>query len=295
MRNLKRRLFGWSVSNSETYGECYQLHGGSINTHPDVINFISTQTGADVKYYENSRNGVLYGAYPLINGALGLKINKKYPLSYDEVLLPIRDDKRLFIPERTNRLSPLHRTNTFNSNFIIVRKNEICIVKHTFSAKTEKNRRHEFNRFIKAGGSYVDQVNFSAEELSNINITLFKARFGESVPCYSFDCIFSFINHLRKMIFGYVLYINNTPCALDLILFNECNNFIYFDVPNGGVDPHHSVLSPGSVLMWLNIKKARELCEEKERIMHFSIGALRPRWKYKLRWADPFKTGKPFI
>lgn len=295
MRNLKRTLFGWSESDAETYRKCYQSYGGSINTHPDVIDFVLAKTGVTVKYYINYRKGSLQGAYPLVNGKLGVKINKTYPLSYDEVILPLHANEKFMIPESTNRLSSLHKSNIFNGNFSIARKNEVCIVKDYFSAKTEKNRRNEFNRFIKAGGSYIDQSSLRAEDLTKIYVMLFKARFGEGVQCYTYENMLAFINHLRHMIFGYVLYINGTPCAMDLVLCNECNDFIYFDVPNGGVDPNYAALSPGSILMWLNINKAREISLKKGKVMRFSIGALRPRWKYKLRWADPLKTGKPFI
>jgi len=97
------------------------------------------------------------------------------------------------------------------------------------------------------------------------------------------------------MIFGHVLFIDDKPCAIDLILYGESDNAVYFDVPNGGVDTRFSNLSPGSVIMWKNIQSAREFCYQKNKPMRFSIGALDERWTYKLRWADAHFTGKPFI
>ncbi|HIF0105572.1 TPA: antimicrobial resistance protein Mig-14, partial [Escherichia coli] len=51
-------------------------------------------------------------------------------------------------------------------------------------------------------------------------------------------------------------------------------------------------LSPGSVLMWLNIDKARRYCQDNNKRMIYSIGAFRPEWKYKLLWSVPCKVGK---
>lgn len=54
-------------------------------------------------------------------------------------------------------------------------------------------------------------------------------------------------------------------------------------------------LSPGSILMWLNVNNAKSYCQAKNKKFIFSIGALRPEWEYKLRWADPFLPENLFV
>lgn len=296
LRQLKRALYGWVISDEETYRYCYSKFGGSVNMHPDVINFAGSRKKDKVTYFHTVKNGQIMGAYPLLNDKeIGINAWKRFPLSYDEIMLPLSPACKVALPDHSNRISPQQRDNFFNVNFTVARKNKICIVRDKFSAKNEKNRRNEYNRFLRAGGKCVDQACFTDEEIASFYITLFKARFRETVRCYDARDMTDIIHHLRHMIFGHVLFMNDEPCAIDLIFYAESDHFIYFDVPNGGVDTRFSSLSPGSVLMWKNIHAAREFCEKKNKAMRLSIGAMDERWNYKLRWADAVATGKPFI
>ena len=231
----------------------------------------------------------------LITKTVGVKIWNKYPVSYDEVLFPLDPQYKISLPEHSNRLSPVQRDNLRYVNYTLARKNKICIVRDDFSKKGEKNRRNEFSRFLRSGGKCFDHTSFSDEELAGIYVSLFKARFGDTVKCYALQDMSDIIRNLRHMIFGHVLFMEDEPCAIDLILYGESDSVIYFDVPNGGVDTRFSSLSPGSVIMWKNIQSAREFCAEKRKPMRFSIGALDAHWNYKLRWADAHATGKPFF
>ncbi len=94
------------------------------------------------------------------------------------------------------------------------------------------------------------------------------------------------------MIFGNVMFFAGVPCAIDLVLAASSENMIYFDVPNGGVDPQFSQYSPGSLLMWSNISDARRICAIQNKKMAFSIGMYEKNWEYKLRWSEATKTGK---
>lgn len=264
--------------------------------HPDVIEFARSRLGLSVEYFHTIQNGEVVGAYPVVNNEmLGARIWQRYPVSYDETVIPLAPECRIMLPERSNRISPYQQFNFTNVNYTIARKNAICIVKNTFSTKTEKNRRNEYNRFIRAGGKCMDQSCFTNEELSDIYIALFKARFHDSIKCYDKNDILDIIKYLRHLVFGNVLFIDDQPCAFDLIFYGESERLLYFDVPNGGLDTRFSHLSPGSVLMWKNIQAARNVCGKKNRPMRFSIGALDKEWAYKLRWANSSITGKPFF
>lgn len=296
MGRLKRVIYGWDVSDAETYRQCYKIYGGSINTHPDVLDFISKKTGKNIAYFHRKKNGVITGGYPLFDGKhVGAKVWGKYPVSYDDVLFPLSEESRALFPERCNRISPFLKSRLININYKIARKGNVCIIKDDFSAKTEKNRRNEYRKFVDAGGVCINQSQFSATELAKLYIKLFNARFAGKVRCHNEENLIDIITDLRHLIFGNVLFVKDTPCAFDLVFCAESENMIYFDVPNGGLEPAYSHLSPGSLLMWKNIHSARELCTEKEKKMIFSIGAFTKEWSYKLRWANVKKTGKPFV
>ncbi|ELY3982097.1 GNAT family N-acetyltransferase [Cronobacter muytjensii] len=296
MGKIKRLLYGWEKSSAETYRQCYKKNGGSINVHPDVIDFIIKRTGQSVDYFHRKVKNEIIGSYPLINNkSVGAKVWNLYPVSYDDVLFPFSESGRAMFPERCNRISPFLKDSLLNVNYKIARKGNVCIVKEGFSSKTEKNRRNEYRKFIDAGGTCIDQSAFSAKDLAGLYIKLFNARFQGKVRCHSEENLTDIISSLRPLIFGKVLFVGDAPCAFDLVFRAESDDMIYFDVPNGGLDPSYSHLSPGSLAMWQNIQAAKADCEHKKKKMIFSIGALKKEWSYKLRWANVVKTGKPFI
>lgn len=296
MRNIKRLVYGWRDADAAIYRKCYEQYGGSINMHPDVLEFVRGKTGQEIRYFQRQVHGEVVGTYAVIGEKnVGAKVWDKYPISYDDVMFPIDSKCRAFFPERCNRISPALKNNLININYRVARKGTVCIVKEEFSAKTEKNRRNEFRKFIAAGGTSVDQIHYSAAELAEIYVELFNARFAGEVRCYDKTDLTTIIEELRHLIFGNILLINGKPCAMDLVFCAESENMIYFDVPNGGVDPAWSHLSPGSLVMWKNIQSAKEYSASKKKKMIFSIGALEKEWAYKLRWATVYKTGKPFF
>ncbi|MBD8216624.1 GNAT family N-acetyltransferase [Erwinia persicina] len=296
MSKLKRVLYGWEKSDAKIYRNAYQLFGGSLNVNPDVLDFIANHENLRISYFHREKNGVITGAYPLIEEqCVGVNLWGKYPFSYDEIMLPLSPHAKILFPEKSNRLSPTHNNLLLNANYTLARKNAICIVKQQFSTKSEKNRRNEFNRFIKAGGMVRDQSVFSAEELSEIYVHLFTARFQGKVKCFDTGLLTATLTSLRHLVFGSILFVRDAPCAMDLVLHAESDNQIYFDVPNGGVDPCFSSLSPGSLLMWKNIQAARQHCETRQKEMRFSLGASDADWRYKQRWATPYKTGKVIV
>jgi len=293
MSHLKRTLYGWKKSDASTYEYCFNRFGGSVNMHPEVIRFFSTYNNQTVTYFHKEKNGEYIAAYALLNGnRIGVEQWKNFPLSYDEVMIPAAKDAIMLFPEKVNKLSHFNKGNFRNVNFRIARKNKICFVKNNFSAKTEKNRRNEYNRFLKAGGRCCDLNQFSPEELADYYIFLFKSRFADRLECYSRDSLITLIRAMKGMIVGHILFIEDEPCAMDLLFMAESDHIIYFDVPNGGVNMKYTHLSPGSLVMWKNICAARKYCELTGKEMRLSIGSVGKDWSYKLRWADTHATGK---
>lgn len=293
MGMIKRALYGWKKSSAEIYAHCFNEFGGSVNMHPHVVDYFSSRFGSRLSFFHYEKKGEIIAAFALFDDKTpGVCQWREYPLSYDEILIPAKAGHRLLFPEKTNRLSCFNRGNFINASFTFARKNRVCFVKPGFSAKTEKNRRNAFNKFLRSGGRCDDLRLYSAEQLADYYIFLFKSRFADSVKCYSRASLIEIISVLRPMIDGHILFVDNEPCALDLIFMAESAHSIYYDVPNGGVNTRFSHLSPGSLLMWKNISTAREYCQQQGKEMRFSIGSLDDEWHYKLRWANACATGK---
>ncbi|WP_423775568.1 hypothetical protein [Cedecea davisae] len=56
----------------------------------------------------------------------------------------------------------------YNSSLSSIGKNEVCLVKDSFTKKTQKTRRNEYKKFINAGGSVKDVRELTPAELADI-------------------------------------------------------------------------------------------------------------------------------
>ncbi|WP_449544563.1 Mig-14 family protein [Lelliottia amnigena] len=291
--SLKHFISGWTPCRFDDYAETYQTFGGSINMHPDIVEFFMRKGQTAFSFWQKRNNDGVCGAYFVTDkNEIGLNVWRDYPVSFDEVLLPVSAEQKIWLPDRTNRLSSRHRDNIRNSSFFYRTKRSICRVKESFSTKTIKKRNGELRKFIGLGGQCYRLSEMSPKEIARLYVLLFKLRFADSVRCYEENKIEELLSAVPHLIFGNVLFFDNTPCAIDLVLCANSNSMAYFDVPNGGVDPKFSAFSPGSMLMWANITDARDLCTLQQKEMVFSIGLYEKEWDYKLRWADTAKTGK---
>lgn len=290
--DFKNSLFGWEVSDLTIYRKAHSLFGGCINTHPDVLEFLIDK-GEDITFFHYKNKGKLLGALFLNDKKkIGVDVWRKYPISYDEIILPLSKQIKVVIPNRCKRLSPVNANSVRNISFSMFSKKNVCLARERFSKKSVKNRRNEFNKFIREGGRVLSVDDMQPQELVKIYISLFNKRFAGEVRCYNENDLLDIITSLKHMTFGHVLFVHDVPCAFDLIFKSHCNEWIYFDVPNGGVDPNYSHLSVGSILMWLNIESAKKISEGCNKKMLFSIGADEARWAYKYRWADRVPLGR---
>lgn len=261
--------------------------------NPDILDYFVREHGLHAKFFHYEKNGEVKASYFITeNRTLGLSVWRDFPVSFDEVLIPMDKDIKLFLPDSINKISAGNKSNVLNSTFTLFRKKKLCWVKDVFSSKNEKARRNEFNKFIKNGGTVKSCEKIAPQELAEIYVHLFKLRFAETVHCYKLENLVKIFSEFRHMLFGHVLFMDEAPCAFDLILKSECNDLIYFDVPNGGLDKNYLHLSIGSVLMWLNIKSANALCASLNKKKVMSIGMLEPQWEYKKRWATASNLGK---
>jgi len=291
--SLKHSLLGWEPCSYDIYAETYQKFGGSINMHPDIIAFFMKKGLRNISFWHYPHHGETSAAYFVIdNNQIGLNVWREYPVSFDEVLFPASSENKLWLPDRTNRLSSRHREGIHNATYFHRTKGKICRIKDSFSDKTIKKRNGELRKFMAQGGSCYRLSDLSPKEIASLYVRLFKLRFADSVRCYDEAKIAELLSVVPHLIFGNVLFYADTPCAIDLVFSANSNSMVYFDVPNGGVDPRYSAFSPGSMLMWANISDARALCFNENKEMIFSIGLYEKEWEYKLRWASAIKTGK---
>ena len=282
---------GWGLSDFDTYKETYERFGGSVCSHPDVISYLNEKVPS-LSFHVYRRNGVpICAVYTTGKNIRAGHID--YPFVFDDIILPYKkNEKKIILPFRTKQLSPFHAGDFYNCIHWQKMKRKTCVVKDDFSVSTHKKRRLAFKKFLHWGGECRPAEDFSAEELSDIYCTLFELRWGDSLVCYSREILTEVFKRLRHLVFGHVLLINGKPCAYDLLFKAECIEWYFFDCINGGYDPDYAELSIGSVLMYLNIQKAKELCQAGNAKMIFSLGMDNPKWKYKKQWCNTLTLGR---
>lgn len=288
------RLTGWEKSDFSTYTSAYEEFGGSVCTHPDVLAFLSAAEGIDILYYCRKKQGVLTGASYSVNGSLNL-YKSKYPIVFEDVLLPVSDKCNSWLPFNTKRLSPCHSRHFYNSLYSKYLKHKITYVKKDFSMRTKKKRNSELKKFLSSGGEIKNVHDFTVAEITSIYITLFKERWGDSIYCFTSKDLHNTLSALQHLLFGAILFKDGQPCAFDIIFKSDGESFTYFDDINGGYSSSCKTHNLGSILLWVNILQAKEYCLKNNKDMKFSLGAFEEYWSYKKQWCDIVPVGRTLI
>ncbi|CCG88105.1 hypothetical protein [Erwinia piriflorinigrans] len=300
MQLITRFTSGWKKGTEDDYSLCYSLYGGSFITHPDVLLFLQNRLKCKPTYYvKRDKDDNLLGGFCTWNNsfaATGSEAQKSgidfYPLNRDEIILPLHSDLKTSLPVRSKILSSLNCDKIRNATLRFNSQRAICLAKGCgedgYSASTKSSRRRELKRFLNAGGQYLDQSRFSPEELTNIHCGLYEKRWGH-MPGNKKE-ILDMLMTLREMFFGYVLLLDGKPCAFQLITKAESPEWICFDYVNGGYDRLQDSFCPGTIVTWLNVNSAYDLCSSQGKTMRYSFG--KPTADYKDRWCYRSPLGR---
>ncbi len=301
IRTFISYVSGWRIGTPKEYRKCYNLYGGCFVTHPDVLLFMERQLNLRHKYYiKRDFNGTLLGGI-CINGEKEIAIIghqsqnvgvDKFMLNKDELILPINPHVKTIIPFRSKILSSVNRSSVLNATFSLNSHREICLAKTCgkggYSSSTKSSRNRELKKFLESGGSIVDQALLTSTQLVDIYLELFGKR-REKKPDNKKQML-DMVTSLRRMIFGYVLFYNNQPCAFQFITRADSPKWICFDYVNGGYDREYDEFCPGTIVTWLNVRAAYDLCEQEGKEMRYSFG--KPTAAYKDRWCKRAPLGR---
>ncbi|WP_445373527.1 hypothetical protein ACSLVK_12370 [Photorhabdus tasmaniensis] len=281
--------FGWKLGSFDDYREAYNLYGGSVITSPKVLDFFHKRFQLNEKFYikrDGSGNiigGICSWRDRYLAGEQKIVIKEgvnKYPLNFDEIILPIRSDVRSIIPFKSKFTSSKNKVNIINCSDKLNSKRQICLVKD-ISRRTRETRNRELNRFIKSGGSVVNVDHYDPKELTDIYDYLYFKRRNEHAYKNEMQEI---LEEIPSITFGNVLWLEGNPCAMQFIVKEQCEKWICYDYVNSGMDLSYPNLSLGTVSTWVNVKDAIEYSRENDLEMRFSFG--RPTFEYKNRWCN---------
>ncbi|MBK5352888.1 antimicrobial resistance protein Mig-14 [Pseudomonas sp. TH41] len=281
---------GWAVVDAPTYAEAWQRYGGSVATHPMVVERLAQLAGIPVRYLAWEQNGDVKAAIPTWGRDLALskdvlkRSGKKglFDLGNAELILPACDDAQAPLRHRARYLSVLNE-GRFCGIKLQAEQLAMARTPEELSKKFRYNQRRELRLLEEAGGVVRPVAEFSSTELAAIYCDLFQRRWG--FPATGAERMAEVIELLRELLIGSVIFLNDAPIAIQLVYRVETPQWISVEYINGGVDPETREFSPGSVLSFLNTQSAWEHARALDKPLRFSFG--RADREYKERWCNP--------
>lgn len=281
---------GWVPVEADVYAGAWQRFGGSVATHPQVIERLAALAQIPVRYLGWEQGGDLKGAIATWGRDLALskdvlkRSGKKalFDLGNAEIILPVAADAQVPLRHRARYLSALNegRVSTLKPQ---AEQLAMARTPEDLSKKFRYNQRRELRLLEEAGGVVRAIREFSSVELAAIYCDLFQRRWG--FPAAGAERLAEVLELLKEFLFGSVLFLNDAPIAVQLVYQVESAEWFSAEYVNGGVDPQTRAFSPGSVLSFLNTQSAWEQARAANKGLRFSFG--RSDREYKERWCNP--------
>ncbi|MFJ4432625.1 antimicrobial resistance protein Mig-14 [Pseudomonas sp. NPDC089395] len=281
---------GWQVIDAAAYAEAWARFGGSVATHPLVIEQLADLAQIPVRYLGWHQSGELKAAVPAWGRHLALskevlkRAGKKglFDLGNAELILPAAADAAAPLRHAGRYLSEL---NQGRFTGLKVQKEQLAMARahEDLSKKFRYNQRRELRLLEEAGGVVRPISDFSTREIAAMYLDLFQRRWG--FPATGAQRMADVLERLRELLIGSVLLLDDKPIAIQLVYRVEAPEWISVEYVNGGVDPETKAFSPGSVLSFLNTQAAWEDARARNKPLRFSFG--RADREYKDRWCNP--------
>lgn len=281
---------GWTPIDAPTYQTTWQRYGGSVATHPMVVERLAHLAQIPVRYLGWEQDGELKAAVATWGRSLALSkdvlksAGKKglFDLGNAELILPVAADVQVPVRHRGRYLSSLNegRISTFK---LQVESLAMARTPEELSKKFRYNQRRELRLLEEAGGIVRPVTDFTSAELAHMYCDLFLRRWGFAAT--GAEHMAEVIELLRDLLIGSVVFLNDAPIAIQLVYRAESPQWISVEYVNGGVDPETRDFSPGSVLSFINTQSAWEDARNLGKALRFSFG--RADREYKDRWCNP--------
>lgn len=280
---------GWQVIDAPEYRRAWQRFGGSVITHPDVVERLANLAGIPVRYLGWEEGGQLVAAVPSWGGHLALakevlkKTGKRglFDLGNAEVILPISENACVPVRQRMRYVSALNAGRIAGlreqlEGLALAREPE------AYSKKFRYNQRREQRLLEEAGGTLRPMAEFGAAEQAAMYADLFQRRWNFEAP--GKQHLQSVFELLREFMVGSVVFLEDRPIAIQVLYRVESPGWVSVEYINGGVDPQQRDFSPGSVLSFVNTQAAWADARALGKPLRYSFG--RADREYKDRWCN---------
>jgi CelD/BcsL family acetyltransferase involved in cellulose biosynthesis len=280
---------GWTPIDATAYAAAWQRFGGSVATHPQVVERLAELAGIPVRYLGWLVDGELQAAIATWGRHLALakdvlkQQGKRglFDLGNAELIVPVAAGVQVPLRHRARYVSSLHvdQISTLREQpegLALAREPE------QYSKKFRYNQRREQRLLEEAGGVIRSMLELSAAEQARIYVDLFQRRWGfEATGKAHLVEVFEL---LRDFMTGSLIYLQDEPVAIQILYRVEAPAWVSLEYINGGVDPQNREFSPGSVLSFVNTQSAWEAARAIGKPLRYSFG--RADREYKDRWCN---------
>jgi hypothetical protein len=281
---------GWTQIDAPAYEQVWHRFGGSVATHPQVVERLAALAEIPVRYLGFEQGGELNAAIPTWGRSLALskdvlkRHGKKglFDLGNAELILPAAVDAQAPLRHRGRYLSEMNQ-GRFAELKAQAESLAMARTPEDLSKKFRYNQRRELRLLEEAGGVVRPITDFSSAEIARMYCDLFQRRWGFAAT--GAERMADVVELLRDLLIGSVIFLNDAPIAIQLIYRVEAPQWVSIEYVNGGVDPETRDFSPGSVLSFLNTQSAWEDARARGKALRFSFG--RADREYKDRWCNP--------
>ncbi|WP_145189854.1 antimicrobial resistance protein Mig-14 [Pseudomonas sp. URMO17WK12:I11] len=281
---------GWQAIDAPTYAAAWARFGGSVATHPLVVEQLAELAQIPVRYLGWYRAGELQAAIPTWGRHLALskevlkRAGKKalFDLGNAEIILPAAADAGAPLRHAARYLSQL---NQGRFDGLKAQQEQLAMARapEELSKKFRYNQRRELRLLEEAGGVVRPISDFTAPQIAAMYCDLFARRWG--FPATGAERMADVLARLQSLLIGSVLLLDDKAIAIQLVYRVEAPEWVSVEYINGGVDPETKAFSPGSVLSFLNTQAAWEDARARNKPLRFSFG--RADREYKDRWCNP--------
>ncbi len=285
LRHWRER--GWSVIDAAAYADIWQRHGGSVMTHPDIVERLARLAGIPVRYLAWEQEGDWVAAVPCWGRhvALSKDVLKKtgkrglFDLGNAEIILPVAEQVNVPVRQRMRYVSEL---NSAAISTLREQPEGLALAREPeeYSKKFRYNLRREQRLLEEAGGVLRPMLDFSAAEQASMYADLFRRRWSFEAPGKGH--LQEVFELLREFMTGSVVFLDDKPVAIQILYRVEAPKWLSVEYINGGVDPQQQDLSPGSVLSFVNTQAAWADARAVGKPLRYSFG--RADREYKDRW-----------
>ncbi|WP_070885151.1 GNAT family N-acetyltransferase [Pseudomonas argentinensis] len=287
LRSWRER--GWVPIAVDDYAAAWARFGGSVITHPQVVQRLAGLAGIPVRYLGHFIDGELKAAIPTWGRHLALSrdVLKRqgrgdfFDLGNAEVILPVAPRTMAPVRQRMRYVTTLHEGGV---STLRKQREELALARQPeeYGKKFRYNQRRELRILEGAGGEILPVSGLSPDALAAIYTELFEKRWGFDVPGKQHLC--EVFEALKDFLWGNYLQLDGKPVAVQVLYRVESPDWISIEYINGGVDPASRDFSPGSVLTFINTQSAWEDARLRGKPLRYSFG--RADVEYKDRWCN---------